>query len=260
MSTAIAPLNRPTSTLDLDALKTGLHQDLQQVLEPLETWSGYTSADRGAVLEAFRATLSGGYGVIMDAVLNAALPASIAIRARAHVIDLIIEDLFEFTQRAVYPGFSPTTGEQIAIVATGGYGRGELAPHSDIDLMFLLPHKLAARTEQVCEYMLYLLWDLGLTVGHATRNTDEAIRLARDDLTIRTALLESRCVVGDRELFQGFRQRFDDEVVRDSALAFVEAKLAERDERHNRMGDTRYVLEPNVKEGKGGLRDLQTLF
>jgi [protein-PII] uridylyltransferase len=101
---------------------------------------------------------------------------------------------------------------------------------------------------------------LGLKVGHATRSTDEALRLARDDMTIRTSLLESRWLWGDEKLFKEFKRRFRTELADGTGLAFVEAKLAERDARHDRMGDTRYVLEPNIKEGKGGLRDLQTLF
>jgi [protein-PII] uridylyltransferase len=108
--------------------------------------------------------------------------------------------------------------------------------------------------------MLYSLWDLGLKVGHATRSIDDAVRLARDDMTICTSLLEARWLWGNQEVFDKFRARFQKEIVVSSGNAFVESKLAERDERHDRMGDTRYVLEPNIKEGKGGLRDLQSLF
>jgi [protein-PII] uridylyltransferase len=126
--------------------------------------------------------------------------------------------------------------------------------------MFLLPYKLMPRGEQVVEYMLYMLWDMGLKVGHATRSIDEAIRLAKADMTIRTSLLEARWIWGNQVLFEQFKARFAKDVIAGTGPAFVEAKLAERDARHQRMGDTRYVLEPNIKEGKGGLRDLQTLF
>ena len=108
--------------------------------------------------------------------------------------------------------------------------------------------------------MLYLLWDLGLKVGHATRSIDDCMRQAEADLTIRTSLLEARWLTGDRELFTRFQRRFAGEILSRGGAKFVEAKLAERDGRHRRMGSTRYLLEPNVKEGKGGLRDLQTLF
>ena len=125
--------------------------------------------------------------------------------------------------------------------------------------MFLLPYKQTPRGEQVMEFILYTLWDLGLKVGQAVRTLDEALHIARDDIGVRTSLLESRHLRGDGELFRAFWRRFDRRLMATTGPAFVEAKLAERDARHRRMGDSRYVLEPNVKEGKGGLRDLQTL-
>ncbi|CAN0534427.1 unnamed protein product, partial [Laminaria digitata] len=137
---------------------------------------------------------------------------------------------------------------------------GELAPCSDIDLLFVLPYKETARQEQVIEYILYMMWDLKLKVGQATRSIDECIRLARGDLTIRTAMLESRYLWGDKKLYNELRRRFYAEVAESSGPEFVEEKLAERDARHEKLGGSRYVLEPNIKEGKGGLRDLQTLY
>jgi [protein-PII] uridylyltransferase len=159
-----------------------------------------------------------------------------------------------------YPSANPTSADRLSIVAVGGYGRRELAPFSDIDLLFLFPYKQTPRGEQVVEYVLYLLWDLGIKIGHSTRSTDDCVRLARQDLTIRTALLEARYLWGDQELFLSFRKSFQNRVVAGSALEFVEGKLAERDARHKKLGDSRYLVEPNVKDGKGGLRDLQTLF
>ena len=159
-----------------------------------------------------------------------------------------------------YPSANPTRADRLAIAAVGGYGRGELAPFSDIDLLFLFPYKQTPRGEQVVEYMLYLLWDLGVKVGHSTRSTDDCVRLAKQDLTIRTALLEARFLWGDQALFLDFRKTFQDRVVAGTAVEFVDGKLAERDERHKKLGDSRYLVEPNVKDGKGGLRDLQTLF
>ncbi len=148
----------------------------------------------------------------------------------------------------------------MAIVATGGYGRGLMAPGSDIDLLFLLPYKQTAWGESVAEAILYCLWDLGLKVGHATRSIDECIRQAKADMTIRTAILESRFLLGDRKLFDELMTRFDKSVVQGTGPEFVAAKLAEREERHRRAGQSRYLVEPNVKDGKGGLRDLHTLF
>ena len=133
-----------------------------------------------------------------------------------------------------------------------------MAPGSDIDLLFLLPYKQTAWTESVVEAMLYVLWDLKLKVGHATRSVDECLREAHADMTIRTALLEARLIVRRRGLFDELVARFDKEVVqRHRAREFVAAKLAERDARVASAGASRYLVEPNVKDGKGGLRDLQ---
>ncbi|HEY0567558.1 MAG TPA: [protein-PII] uridylyltransferase, partial [Xanthobacteraceae bacterium] len=148
----------------------------------------------------------------------------------------------------------------IAVVATGGYGRGLLAPGSDIDLLFLLPYKQTAWGESVAEAILYCLWDMGLKVGHASRSVEECIRQAKADMTIRTALLEARFLLGDRKLFDDLVTRFDKGIVQSTAAEFVAAKLIEREERHRRAGQSRYLVEPNVKDGKGGLRDLHTLF
>ncbi|NBC95052.1 MAG: [protein-PII] uridylyltransferase, partial [Deinococcus-Thermus bacterium] len=184
----------------------------------------------------------------------------LCVAEQSFLMDVLVRALAEVVQAHLYPAPNPTLGERFAIVAVGGYGRGELAPLSDIDLLFLLPYKRTPRVEQVVEAMLYQLWDLGLKVGHAVRSVDECLRAAKGDVTIRTGLLESRALWGEARLVDELKRRFAKEVVAGTGTAFVEAKLAERDERHRKMGDSRYVLEPNIKEGKGGLRDLQTLF
>src|SRR4051812_7091136 len=174
--------------------------------------------------------------------------------------DEIIRVLYEFTAKHLYPAENPSEAEHMAIVATGGYGRGVLAAGSDIDLLFLLPYKQTAWGESVAETILYCLWDTGLKVGHATRSINECIRQAKADMTVRTALLESRYLLGDHKLYDELVTRFDKEVVQGTGAEFVAAKLAEREERHRRAGQSRYLVEPNVKDGKGGLRDLHTLF
>jgi [protein-PII] uridylyltransferase len=174
--------------------------------------------------------------------------------------DEIIRILFEFAAGELYPLQVRSQAERMAVVATGGYGRGLLAPSSDIDLLFLLPYKQTAWGESVAEVLLYCLWDMGLKVGHATRSVNECIRQAKADMTIRTALLESRHLFGDAKLYGELTARFDKEVAQGTAPEFVAAKLAEREERHRRAGQSRYLVEPNVKDGKGGLRDLHTLF
>jgi [protein-PII] uridylyltransferase len=174
--------------------------------------------------------------------------------------DEIIRILFEFARKHLYPSQNPSEAERMAVVATGGYGRGLQAPGSDIDLLFVLPYKQTAWGEQVAETILYCLWDTGLKVGHATRSVDECIRQSKADMTIRTAILEARFLLGERALFDELQTRFDNEVVRNTAQQFVAAKLAEREDRVRRSGQSRYLVEPNVKDGKGGLRDLHTLF
>ena len=174
--------------------------------------------------------------------------------------DEIIRVLYEFTAKHLYLAENPSEAEHMAIVATGGYGRGVLAAGSDIDLLFLLPYKQTAWGESVAETILYCLWDTGLKVGHATRSINECIRQAKADMTVRTALLESRYLLGDHKLYDELVTRFDKEVVQGTGAEFVAAKLAEREERHRRAGQSRYLVEPNVKDGKGGLRDLHTLY
>ena len=177
-----------------------------------------------------------------------------------YVQDAIIRLIYGTVTTLLYRSMVPSGAEHMAVVATGGYGRGLMAPESDIDLLFILPYKQTAWGEQVVEAILYCLWDMGLKVGHATRSVDESIRQARADMTIRTAILETRFLAGDRELYGELIERFDNEVVQGTAAEFVAAKLAEREERHRRAGQSRYLVEPNVKDGKGGLRDLHTLF
>ena len=174
--------------------------------------------------------------------------------------DEIIRILYSAATRHLYRSHVPSGAERMAVVATGGYGRGLMAPESDIDLLFILPYKQTAWGEQVAEAILYCLWDMGLKVGHATRSVDEWIRQARGDMTIRTAILETRFLTGDQPLYDELVARFDKDVVQGTASEFVTAKLAEREERHRRAGQSRYLVEPNVKDGKGGLRDLHTLF
>ncbi|MDE2577242.1 MAG: [protein-PII] uridylyltransferase [Hyphomicrobiales bacterium] len=178
----------------------------------------------------------------------------------SHLEDELIRAIYDYVVTYVYPAQNPSSAEKLAIVAVGGYGRGTLAPGSDIDLLFLSPYKQSVWGESVVEAMLYILWDLRQKVGHATRSIDECIRQAQGDITIRTAVLEARLILGDEALFEELRHRFDTEIVRNTAREFVAAKLAEREARVLKAGSSRYLVEPNIKEGKGGLRDLNTLF
>ncbi len=183
-----------------------------------------------------------------------------AARRLSTVMDAVVKALHAAATGHLYNAGNPSTSERIAVAAVGGYGRGTLAQGSDVDILFLFPHKQTGWGESVVESILYPLWDLKLKVGHSTRSIDECMREARGDLTIRTALLEARFICGDEALFDEFARRFDQEIVAGSAPQFVQAKLAEREARVNRAGASRYKVEPNVKDGKGGLRDLNTLY
>src|ERR1700712_3611924 len=174
--------------------------------------------------------------------------------------DEIIRAIHLYAIRNVYPVDNPSGAESLSIAAVGGYGRGTLAPGSDIDLLFILPYKQTPWGEQVTEYILYMLWDLGQKVGHAVRSVDECIRMARADMTVRTATLEARFLTGETTLFTELVKRFETEIMPKTGPEFIQAKMAEREERHKQTGNTRYVVEPNIKDGKGGLRDLHTLF
>ncbi|HVX81857.1 MAG TPA: [protein-PII] uridylyltransferase [Devosiaceae bacterium] len=230
-----------------------------EVKAALEDQSPKTPAARAIALAAFRRALADARAGA-EAELRATGRGTRCAQNLAAAQDEIIRAIHLFASREVYPLQNPSGGEAISIAAVGGYGRGTLAPGSDIDLLFILPYKQTPWGEQVTEYMLYMLWDLGQKVGHAVRSVDECIRMARSDMTVRTATLEARYVTGDRQLFDTLVSRFDNEIVPKTGPEFIAAKMAEREERHKQMGNTRYLVEPNIKDGKGGLRDLNTLF
>ncbi|MDB5680995.1 MAG: bifunctional uridylyltransferase/uridylyl-removing protein [Sphingomonas bacterium] len=229
-----------------------------------ETLAAIEGSDRAKLRQAatreLKAALIAGRAEI-EARLVAHPSRGLEIAAsQAFLIDQILRLLYDFTTQRLYPLSNPTAAERLTLLAVGGYGRGEMAPYSDVDIAFLTPWKETPWHEQVVETLLYSLWDLGLKVGQSVRSIDEMVRQAKGDVTIRTALLEARYVWGDQELYDEAARRFKAEVQSDTARTFIAEKLAERDLRHKRMGDTRYVVEPNVKEGKGGLRDLHSLF
>ena len=176
-----------------------------------------------------------------------------AAEATAFLHDQIVRLAFDHVS-----GGSPSKG--LALVGLGGTGRGAMAPYSDVDLMVLTESKPGDAETALAERLFKLLWDLKLKLGHSVRSTDELIALAKTDMTVRTAFLEARWLWGDEQLFDAALARFRKQIVAGSAAEFVAAKLAERDLRHQRMGDSRYVVEPNIKDGKGGLRDLHTLY
>src|SRR4051812_10562309 len=244
-------LPRAAALIDTDAVTL----DLARLRD---TYPGRERELRAALAQRLKAALAEGRAGAEKLLMQDRHGRKCAERLCA-MQDDIIRMLYDLAAE-LYRSAVPSDSERMAVVATGGYGRGLLAPGSDIDLLFLLPYKQTAWGESVAEAILYCLWDMGLKVGHATRSVDECIRQAKADMTIRTALLEARYLLGDKALFDEFTTQFEKSVVKGSAAHFVAAKLAEREERLRRAGQSRYLVEPNVKEGKGGLRDLHTLF
>jgi len=215
---------------------------------------------RPAILEALREALDNGREELARRLSDRPSAGYECVHGHSFLIDQLVRVIHDYVVEFVHPAPNRTAAERLAILAVGGYGRAEMAPHSDVDIAFITPMKRAPWCEQVIETTLYLLWDLGLQVGHSSRTIADSMKMAKEDLTIRTALLEGRLVWGDQELYDELRQRFWTDVVKGSERLFLTQKLEEREARHKRMGDSRYVVEPNVKDGKGGLRDLQTLY
>jgi len=179
------------------------------------------------------------------------------VSAWSTVMDHLIRHLFTSISSECARRF-PTPNPRFALLAQGGYGRGELNPLSDIDLLFLYSWKVSPFIEATTEKLLYTLWDAGLEVGHATRSIAECMRLAEIDMKVRTSLLDSRFLCGDYALYQDFDKRIESRLVKKGVKRFIREKLEENRARHEQFGGSVYLLEPDVKEGEGGLRDIQT--
>ena len=234
--------------------------DRRALADRLAALGGDSAARRTAATDLLKQALAEGRAEIARRLEDQPWQGTETASAYAFLADQVLRLVHDFTVESLFPLGNATASERLLLMAVGGYGRGEMALHSDVDIAFVTPWKPTGWTEQVIETILYLLWDLGLKVGHSSRSVDEMIGQASSDHTVRTAILESRYLWGDEALFDEVQARFRKQVVAGKAKVFVTEKLKERDARHRRMGDSRYVVEPNVKEGKGGLRDLHTLF
>jgi [protein-PII] uridylyltransferase len=214
------------------------------------------TVQRDAAIGTFRRHLARIQTYVQHAFENEQITGLQAARLLGSLIDGVIGALYEHATNDTDFGLP----DRLSIAATGGYGRGVLAPFSDIDLLFLTADDPTPETLQVVEYMLYFLWDLGLKVGHATRSIEDCLIEGAKDTTIRTALLDARYLTGNASLFGEFHRRFRAACKEAGAADYIAAKQAERAVRHRRYGESPFVVEPNIKEGKGGLRDLQTLY
>ncbi len=179
-----------------------------------------------------------------------------SVRSHARFVDDLVGSLVRLiTTDLTEETLTPTP---FVVVALGGYGRGELHPSSDIDLMVVHDGELSPYVQRVTHELLYTLWDLGLQLGHSLRSLDDCVAMARTDLPSRTSMQEARLVAGDRRLFTRFRRVLRENVYRRDFEQFLAATLAERDQRYRKFGASPYVGEPNVKESAGGLRDVHT--
>jgi [protein-PII] uridylyltransferase len=229
---------------------------LSQALTELR--AGGATPPREAVLSTFRRHLARIQQHVRDEFETYRMAGVEAAQRLSALTDGVVRVLFD---HAVHEIAGPAgLPDPVAIAATGGYGRSMLAPFSDVDLLFLAPETPSPATLRVIEFMLYFMWDLGLKVGHATRSISQCLADAEEDLTIRTSLLDARLLTGDAALFQKFLAESAAANERAGAASFVAGKQAERHARHRRFGESAFLVEPNIKEGRGGLRDLQTQY
>ena len=215
--------------------------------------------ERGKLVNLLKELKSKGFDRISFELRKNPLKARKAISSYAFLTDCLVTSAWKFATEIQFPSHNPTEAEKLSIISVGGYGRREMAPFSDVDLLFLTPYKMTPWSENVIETVLYLLWDLKLKVGHSSRSIKDCLRLGSDDYTIRTAMLEHRFVCGDINLASQLNEKLWKNLFSGTAKDFISAKLIERENRHEKHGQ-RYMVEPNVKEGKGGLRDLQSLY
>ena len=182
--------------------------------------------------------------------------------SRAELIDIVLQHIFSAASASARNrnGLDRTP---VSLVALGGYGRGELNPGSDVDVMFLHPHtgdEVPKSVAQTVEQVLYFLWDIGFKVGHSTRSVREAVAQANGEMLTKTAMLEARHLTGDAELFQRFRAQFRKHCVQGHEKEYIAARMEDQARRHEKFANNVYLQEPNVKRGCGGLRDYQNLL
>ena len=233
---------------------SAVHGQLKEISQQTEN-----SDIRAAAVKVLAQAVSEGRAEIAQNFAKSPFDARAMTSAYTWLTDHVVQAALYVATQYLHPKPNPTDGERLSVIGVGGYGRGEMAPFSDVDLLFLIPYKATPWSESVIESTLYMLWDLKLKVGHATRTIRDCIRLGREDYTIQTALLEHRFIAGDMTLASELASSLRSDLFSSGGKEFIEAKLAEREHRHIKQGE-RYVVEPNVKEGKGGLRDLQSLF
>jgi [protein-PII] uridylyltransferase len=250
-ATALHLISAPELIFDEDAVSEALTAAFEDASDSSEV--------RAAAVRILAEAQKTGRAEIARAFAATPFDARAMTSAYCFLTDQLVRSTLQIATQRLHPKPNPTSGERLAVIGVGGYGRGEMAPFSDVDLLFLIPYKATAWTESVIESMLYILWDLKLKIGHSTRTIRDCVRLGSEDFTIQTALLEHRFIAGNLELTAELDQTLKADLFSGAGRSFIEAKLEERAVRHRKQG-LRYQVEPNVKEAKGGLRDLQSLF
>ncbi len=258
-------------SLDFEQFKNGKerssHNDLDLICHPKQIFDKTkvnfflksNAPERTELVSLLKELKSSGFERISLELTKNPLKARKAVTSYAFLTDCLVKATWEFATKVQFPTYNPTDAEKLSVISVGGYGRREMAPYSDVDLLFLTPYKITPWAESVIETVLYLLWDLKLKVGHSSRSIRDCLRMGSEDYTIRTAMLEHRFVCGDIDLASELNEKLWKNLFEGTAKEFISAKLKERENRHEKHGQ-RYMVEPNVKEGKGGLRDLQSLY
>uniref|UniRef100_UPI0040486A8D [protein-PII] uridylyltransferase n=1 Tax=Yoonia sp. TaxID=2212373 RepID=UPI0040486A8D len=266
---SVAQVSKPASTDTNMTAPDDLICPASSIFDAVQTRSAIDAANatltdprdiRRATVDILTAAQKVGRDAIQAAFEAAPFDARPTTCAYSYLTDHLVGETLYVATTYLHPLPNPTESERLSLIAVGGYGRGEMAPQSDVDLLFLTPYKITPWAESMIESMLYILWDLKLKVGHASRTIKDCLRLATDDYTIRTSLVEYRYLAGDAGLARDLGKKLWKDLFQSTAADFIEAKLDERAEWHRKQGGQRYVVEPNVKEGKGGLRDLQSLY
>ncbi len=242
-------ISDPRAIFDRDGATAQIAQVAQQSPATLQA----------EIVRILREEQTRGRQVIADNFAQNPFDATAMTASYTYLTDGMVKAVLDAVTRFIHPPTKDAAATVLSVIGVGGYGRGEMAPFSDVDLLFLTPSQITPWAEGVIETMLYILWDLKLKVGHSSRTIRDCVQLGKEDFTIQTALLEHRYVCGDRDLALQLDETLKRDLFSGSGREFIEAKLHERDSRHLKQGQ-RYVVEPNVKEGKGGLRDLQSLF
>ncbi len=204
----------------------------------------------GTQIEPISGALTKATQILFDAFTPEA-SADLLVRQKSRFVDRVLTHCYQ-------QFFSPTDQENNALLAVGGYGRGELLPASDIDLMLLLDKKPDKEMEQKISALVTFLWDIGLEVGSSVRTVKDCVKEGRNDVTVMTNMIESRLITGSHRLYENYKKAISTKKIW-SSKQFFEAKLEEQTNRHLRFNDTAYNLEPNIKEGPGGLRDIQLI-